>query len=287
MNVLRVYRSLNGEQKRILAEKRVDLNRPIDELLALLRPLARCDAVADKARKSLGCTAGIALVVLIVAVILFSNIGWGALTIAVAALLLATLIGFTALWSWTRGIDVSNNFRSFALPVLTVLREDFASDAPVHVTLDLRSPTDSSKLQRQSDPYKRGVYHKIIDKFFVDPWMSAEALLVDGTKLSWSVTDRIRERSKTKRNPRGKYKSKTKITKKSYLEVEVGLRNKLYEVQNAPANADVKSDDKRTRVRVAHEVRSVSIDPIEPRALIDLVADVYGRTKPAKKEAGA
>lgn len=286
MNVLRAYRSLNAEQKRILRDKRVDLNRPVDELLALLRPLAQCDTLADKARKSLGCSAGAALLGVVLALIVFSNTGWGAVAVTVFAALVVAMCAFFFFWRWTRGIDVSNNFRAFAIPVLTVLREDFASNEPVHVSLDLSAPTQKAKLQSESAPYKKGVYHKVVDRIYVDPWMRAEGVLVDGTKLSWNVTDRIRERRKTKRNARGKYKMKTKIAKKSYLGVEVGLRNKRYAVQNVPANAELHSDEKRTRVRVEREVRSMSLDPIEPRALIDLVADVYGRTKPAK-EAGA
>jgi hypothetical protein len=47
MTVLTVYRSLSAEQKQILRDKKVDLNRPIDEILALLRPIAACDKVAE------------------------------------------------------------------------------------------------------------------------------------------------------------------------------------------------------------------------------------------------
>jgi len=44
MGVWQLYRSLDAEQKRILREKRIDETRPVDELMALLQPVAACDA---------------------------------------------------------------------------------------------------------------------------------------------------------------------------------------------------------------------------------------------------
>ena len=43
MKVWTAYRSLGTEQKQILRDKKVELNRPIDVVLALLKPLAACD----------------------------------------------------------------------------------------------------------------------------------------------------------------------------------------------------------------------------------------------------
>lgn len=278
MKVVNAWRSLNAEQKGILRDKRVTLDRPVDELLALLKPLAACDAMADKSRSRLGCTFAITIVLTIVLAFVLGMIA------AAAMLVLAIAAGY--FYFWSKRIDVSNNFRQFVIPVLTVFREDIGPARPVHLELDLSSPTAPSKKQGESAPYKSGVYHKVIDTTYVDPWMAAEAVLVDGTKLSWRVTDAIRERKKTKRNPRGKYKSKTKYTKKTNLEVTLGLRKKTYELA-APADADVTSSAKRNVVTREQVVRTESLDPIDPRALIDLIADVYRHARVAKKEVGA
>lgn len=278
MKVVNAWRSLNAEQKGILRDKRVTLDRPVDELLALLKPLAACDAMADKSRSRLGCTFAIAMVVTVIVAFNFGVIA------AVAMLVVSIALGY--FYFWSKRIDVSNNFRQFVIPVLTVFREDIGPTQPVHLELDLSSPTAPSKKQGESAPYAAGVYHKVIDTTYVDPWMAAEAVLVDGTKLSWRVTDSIRERSKTKRNPRGKYKSKTKYTKKTNLEVTLGLRKKTYEL-TAPADADVTSNAKRNVVTREQLIRTDSLDPIDPRALIDLIADVYRHARVAKKGAGA
>ena len=278
MNVITAWRSLSPEQKSILRNKRLKLNRPIDEVLALLKPLAGCDAMADKSRTRLGCSFGVAIALTIAAAFAIG---------AVAALvMLAVTIALGYFYFWTKRIDVSNNFRQFAIPVLTVFREDIDAGHPVHLELDLASPTAPSKKQLEKEPYKQGAYHKVIETHYLDPWMSAEARLVDGTKLSWRVTDSIRERKKTKRNARGKYKTKTKYRKKTDLEVRLGLRKKTYDVTEV-ADAEVTSGAKRNVVVREQEIRSASLDPTDPRALIDLIADVYRNARVAKKEAGA
>jgi len=287
MLMLKAYRSLTAEQKKILSDKRLTMNRPVDEILAVLRPLAECDTLADKARTKLGCTFGLSIVAMIAVAIIFANAGWSWVATAVMVVVAVILLGSGYLWSWTKRVDVSNNFRQFALPVLTVFREDFDSSHPVHLDLDLSSPTAASKKQSESAPYKEGAYYKIIDTMYADPWMKAEAVLVDGSRLSWTVSDTIRERKKTKRNPRGKIKTKTKYSKKTDVDVELGLRRKLYEVGAAPANAEMTSDAKRSTVRLSRKLKTDSLHPIDPTSLIDLIADVYRSASPVKKEAGA
>ena len=286
MNVLTTYRSLGAEQKQILRDKKVDLHKPIDEVLALLRPLAACDKVADKSRTKLGCSFGIGVVLTIVLAFVLTGAGWSALTLLLIGSLAIVAIGLGVLYFFTRRIDLSNNFRDFALPVLTVFREDFDGAKPVRLKLNLDPPTAASKKTAESAPYKHGVYHKVIDTTYVDPWMSASAVLVDGTKVSWSVTDEVRERKKTKKNARGKYKSKTKYRKKTDLEVEVALLKKTY-AMNPVSDGEVSSDEKRNKVKLEREIRSESLDPLDPKALIDLVADVYRSTRRPVKEAGA
>lgn len=283
MDAWKTYRSLSAEQKQILSRKKLEVARPVDELLAMLRPLAACDNVANKSQTRFGCTFGVLIVMTVAAVIVFSNIGWGPLPLFVLALFVVATIAFFWLWRWLAGIDVSNNLRQFVVPVLTLFREDIDPKTPVRLRLDLGKPTDSAKKASESAPYKHGVYHKVIDSVYVDPWMSAETVLVDGTKLSWSVTDRIRERKKTKRNPRGKYKTKTKYRKVTDVEVQLAMRTKTYAV----ANAEVTNDGRRSKVEVQRSVRSESLDPVDPRALIDAITEVYRSARPAKKEAHA
>ena len=286
MGAWQTYRSLDTEQKAILAQKRLELERPVDELLALLKPIAACDKIADKSQTRFGCTFGVLIAVTFAAVIVFSNIGWGPLLLGTLLLFLAATVASGWFWLWLRRLDVSNNLRSFALPVLALFREDIDPKTPVRLRLDLGKPTHSSKKTDESAPYKQGIYHKIVDTTYVDPWMTAEAVLTDGTKLRWSVTDRIRERRKSKRNSRGKYKVKTKYRKVTDIDVQLALRTRTWALA-APAHAEVTSDGRRSKVDLQRSVTSDSLDPVDPRVLIDAITSVYRAARPAKKEATA
>ena len=287
MGLLQAWRSLDPEQKRILLTKQVSLRRPVDDVLKLLRPLAACDALADKARTKLGCSFAFSILAAIVGTFLLLGNGVGtAVTLLIIAAIVAIAIAFGYFWNWTRRIDVSNNCRQFLVPVLTVFREDIDATQPMHLRLDLSSPMEKRKKKSQSDAHAEGAYYKVIESVYLDAWMSAEAMLVDGTKLSWEITDLIRERKKTKRTARGKIKSKTKYKKKTDLEVTLALRAKDYEIGEI-ADADVEKRGKRNVVQMQRTISTASLDPIDPRALIDLVAEVYRRATPAQKEAGA
>src|SRR5438045_5700116 len=100
MGVIDAYRSLSDEQKRILKEKTVSMNRPVGEAIALLRPIAECDALVAKSGR-FGCIGGLLIPVTILALILSGN---GVLPPAVGvmpvALLVIAIIACFALWGW-------------------------------------------------------------------------------------------------------------------------------------------------------------------------------------------
>lgn len=281
MNVWTAYRALTPEQKQALRDKRIELNRDPAALVEFLQPLAACDAIADGARTKIGCSFGIGVAVSIGLAIVCSNTDWPWPTVVALVAVVAGMLAAGYLWLWTRSIDLSNNLRGFILPVLTVMRDDFHPEQPVHVRLDLTSPTAVEKKQHLSEPYKSGVYYKVIDSIYVDDWMSVDALLVDGTKLSWRAVDTIRERRKTKKNARGKIKTKTKYRKKTEIEVRMALRKKTYALPEGESSDDAK----RNVVKRSREERVDSLDPVDPRVLLDLIADVYRGTRPAKETA--
>lgn len=283
MRGLKAYRSLNAEQKRALRDRRVEMNRPVAQTIEFLKPLAACDAMSDKFRTTLGCTFAFTLVLTIVLTLIFASNGWpgGWWTIVVPPALFA-VTSFWG-WRWTRGIDISDNIRKFALPVLTVLRDDFDPAHPVHVQLDLAAPNAPSKKRGPDEAVKKGG-RKVVNSRYVDEWMSVEGVLVDGTKLAWRVRDAIRESKRTKRNARGKIKTKTKYKKKSEVEVSVGLKKKTYELRKPLG--ELSDGEKRQTVSLSRRVVTASLDPIDPRVLLDLVASVFRNTRPVK-EAGA
>lgn len=285
MNAWQAHRSLTPEQKQLIASKTIDLDRKPDELITLLTPVASYDSVVDKMRKPLGCTGCAAVVACIPLFFFFASSDWqawmyGVAFAAVLVVAIAALVG----WRWTNKVDLSDNLRGTALPLLNIFREDFARDEPVHLRLDLRPPTDKTKQVSVGEPYKHGAYYKVIDTMYADPWMDGEAVLQDGSAMKWSIVDSIRERKKTKRNARGKIKSKTKYTKKTKIEVSVALRTKTYAITPA-GDSEIKRGEKKNVVTVERRIRTAALDPIHPTAFVELVANVFQRVRPAEKEA--
>ncbi|MGQ0800133.1 MAG: hypothetical protein ACT4NL_08495 [Pseudomarimonas sp.] len=197
--------------------------------------------------------------------------------------LLVVLIGIEVKLS---RLDVSNNLRRVALPFFAVLREDMARDEPLEVSVDLTSSMTTAKKQRTDKPYERDFYHKVVDTHYLDPWFSGSARLADGSRLRWEVIDEVLHSSRTKRNARGKTKTKSKVAKCSVLRAIVSLPTGNYqysEAQGTPSGTRIAAsrDDRRTSVKLSRKVKTRGDDPFDVGQLIELVSSAYRRVKPA------
>ena len=149
----------------------------------------------------------------------------------------------------------------------------------MQIKLDLRSATAKEKKTSESPPFAEGAYYKIIESFYVDPWFEGTTVLADHSKLQWSIVDRIRERKKTKRNPRGKIKTKTKYTRKTEVEVKVALPDKRYAVSEGQS---AEHAGKRNVMKFQRVLKTNNLDPIEPDVLMELIAEAYRGAAPAQ-----
>ena len=80
----------------------------------------------------------------------------------------------------------------------------------------------------ESQPYTRGAYHRIVDSFYKDSWLDGATTFADGTKVIWNITDLVKNSNKTKRNPRGKTKHKTKQKYRTIIQLQAALHKKKY-----------------------------------------------------------
>jgi hypothetical protein len=262
---------MTPEQQEIAASKRIGVNRPIDEVLALVRALLDFDAVMAAKRKKAGCAIPIAIVVVIGGFIVSGMIPFG---IVIPILGLIGTVAAIVLFVRLKSQDLSDNLRTTAAPFLAVLREEMNSGDTLHVNVDLRPYAVDEKKKHQSEPYKKGAYYKIVDKLYVDPWFDGSAVFADGTKLRWNVTEHVLEHHKTKRTARGKIKSKTKIGRKTVAVVTLAFPNKEYEV-----SGDVARDEKRATMTLARKLKSKDESSPAFGMLVDLIAEGYRRVQ--------
>lgn len=286
---LKALRSLSAEQKALLQAKQLSGEYEPGALIALLRPIAAFDRLADKARTPMGCSTAFLFVLAFVLLIVSANVSLFLLPLSVAALGGAIWLLVTVLK--LKKLDLSNNFRQVAMPLLAVLREDMEKGATMNVRLDLSPATAKGKKTGTGKPYKEGAYHKVVDTTYVDAWFGGGTRLADGSLLQWDVTDDVVESRRTKRTPRGKYKTKTKYRKESTFTVNVSLPAKEYAAAALPPvegeKVKVKEGEKRTTFRVSRTVKTKSIDPVDPQELFDAISEAYRRVRPADASGSA
>jgi hypothetical protein len=278
MSATGLLKSLSDEQKAILADKKVKLNRPADELLNLLKPIAAFDVAAAPARKQAGCSLAV-LIVLSVIVAIYGlnqegNLRTVCLALAGAFIVAAIVNGRT--WVRLKGADVSDNLSKIVIPFLAILREDVAATEPVELDLDLTAADAKEKLTQTIEPKTKG-YPKLVTSVFMNPWFEGNAVFADGTQLKWKVIDRLRVTKKTKKNPRGKIKTKTKMKVRSDVRVTMAFPTKRY----APKHNAVPGE-KRHEVKLAKRTKGAADTPQGFPMLIDLIADGYRKVTSQK-----
>ncbi|WP_141578466.1 hypothetical protein [Actinomadura sp. WMMA1423] len=96
------------------------------------------------------------------------------------------------------------------VPLLRVLTADMPPDGVLSVAADMRGSRVPEKNGPKQDLPSRPPISGLRQWYAFDPWLRMRAELRDGSVVEVIVTDRVRNRSYRKRNPRGKVKLKSK-----------------------------------------------------------------------------
>lgn len=266
--------------KQIAKTRYIDAFYTADEWLNVLRSIVEDDTENDHVRRILGWSAFILVVVAVIASLIASSpiplLLFGGLS--VLAIILYIIL---------KRRDLHNNLRLCVVPLIRILREDMEPGAKIALRVDLRGKLLNEKQVHQNE-YKPhgGSYPRVVETFYVDPWMTGSAALADGSVLEWQIVDRVRQRRMTKRNPRGKIKTKTKYKIKTAINVWVRLRQDHYAVESGaiPALGDgfrLKPGQKRTVIRGRRMVESRDINAVlEISHILDLIGGAYRQARP-------
>ena len=253
MNAVKAaFQALSPEEKQLVETKKVEGRRNADEWLHLLGQVAAYDELADNARQG------------------------GA--------------GFFAR-RFAKKHDVPNGLRQFALPLLAILREDQDPEKPLDLFLDLTGATMYWKQVNRTPEYKKPPYHKVVDSFFSDPWFQGNAHFADGAHVNFVVTDQVKSTKKTKRNPRGKIKTKVKNKKKTEVAVTLSVPSKNYmrsdptAPQRGVPKEKVKPGESRVTVKTSGTIEARNADALPGiELLLELISAAYERVEPARRK---
>lgn len=282
----RAYRALTPEQRRLLKEKRVQGERTPAQWLGLLAGLAAYDRQADAVRTWATAVMVIAPLLLFFAA-LFGGIALGYETLALpVAIGLALVAGapLVALFLATRSTDLANQLREVAIPLVALIGEDLGADARVHLGLDLRGGTVTPKL-RETRPASKMGGRTIRERVFQDPWMSGAVSLSDGARLRWRLIDQVREYRISRRNARGKTKTKTKFRVDSLAQVALDLpvaRYRLRPLQAADPGTRVQVLEKWIKLRGRRRTRQKAAAPRSAplSEVLGTITGLYARAEP-------
>src|SRR5262249_16399148 len=231
--------------------------------------------------------------------------GGGGLVWAMAAVGLLVTFGVIVAGVWFRRTVVSRSIWSgkqltiqhqvlrFVLSMLAVLRADMRPEEPLRLRLDLRGGTVKAKQTETRSPARgRRPYPRIAETSYVDPWLSGETRLLDGSVLAWGVVDHIRQRAVTKKNPRGKINRKTKYKVKRCIDVRLGVRQDIYTptpaVRPTPDSLSLRSGGKRHVIKARRVITTHTLEAgPQVRDVLDLIAQAYRRVVPLRGQGPA
>lgn len=280
MTTTEVLPRLDGPQAEVLRTKRCGGARTASAWLALLGPLARYDRIADAQRSGIGVTG---LVSGVVAIILTAT-GVGA-PLGLPLLAFAVYKGVRAHQSSVQ--DLRNNLREFVVPLVRVLAQDMDAAATLTLNIDVSGVSPAKQLGENTND-QWFTYPKTVTRLYRDDWLTGEAVLADGARLAFRVTDMVRMRETRRKNYRGRIKTKHKCRIKHHLVVKLALPASAYAI-DAPApmtagNAAFEARGKRGVYTASTVVVSEGQDGIVPlRAMLDLIAQAYGAVPPNTK----
>ena len=250
---MEAYDALTGEQKRIIDQKYIHGTHTATEWLEVLKGIAEYDALGDDAKKVAqpsyaGC---IVVGVGIVGALFLANVIEASEHSTVIFLVSALLIGIGLMIYRTfkptahnllEQRDLPNHFRSFALPILVLLKEEIAEDEPIGFWVDMRKKNQPENIiQKQENRQRRDTD----TTFFKHNMVEIKTRFVDGTRFYFQLGDVVRMRVRRRRNPRGKLKVKTKYKIKTQWSLKIALPKKHYVLEQKTRDIDDNSDPKR------------------------------------------
>lgn len=146
--------------------------------------------------------------------------------------------------------DLDDGFRVYLFPLLRALSDDIKKNKKISIEMDFL-PTDNKKFKKsKSDIYQKGVYHKCHDTLYERNYLKMTLPLHDGNSLVLSVRDSLIEAQMTKKNPRGKIKTKRKY-KKQVMTYNIRLKvsAKKYRCKKALLEPNLKDNIKKVDIK--------------------------------------
>lgn len=229
----------NALAESMVAEKKISGQWPLSQLFSVFDTLTEYDVQIEVklARFKKLATIGFIVAVISLFLTIFGmsvnpNVPFLTIPVLVIALI-AGIVGLVLMFRYKK-MDLQNEFREYLRPLLENLQDDLKRDTPVSLELSL-DPVEQKQFSKgRGDQYSVGVYHKCYDYYFERDFLDVKLRLADGNRLMLTGTELLIKTSKTKRNPRGKYKTKTKYKKRVTFDARLSVDSEKFQCKQLP-----------------------------------------------------
>lgn len=141
---------------------------------------------------------------------------------AAPVLLIVGIIALVVRGQYAR-LDLENRRYELVSRLMQLLQADTAPEEPLDVEMDLNPETHPAKFSLEG---KTSSGWKV--KSYIDRWLSLQGRLLDGTQLRLEMTERIDERTRTRRGSSGKMKTKSRTLSDALVRVWLQVKPEKY-----------------------------------------------------------
>lgn len=259
----------------------------LKRLLYLLDSLAKYDMQVEKKREKSGWTAALFFTASVaggITWIIYEIDAIGYAAIFSALLFVLFLVSYNGYLKK----ELPDDFRDYLIPLLKLLSGDIKEKSKIALKMDI------AQLQKQE--YSKGAqalplhgpYYDITSERFERKLMTLAIHLRDGNRLLMERFESLTVVNKSKKNPRGKHKTKTKYKRAVSTRVKLAVNPRVYSVRKTASDAggervSVKPGRKRMALDLKFTEKGGLDAAMKAGSAIRQIAVLYSRLAPAKR----
>lgn len=277
-NTNAAYKRLNQQQRTFIQQQGTTCAMSIPRWIKFLEPICAFDELCDSVNEKLfnwtmGCFVGCFITVFIGMFVSAAFESILPMFVSIPFLAASIFLGFY--YSYYKRRDTNNNVRNVILPFLHMLSLEVGLKKPVKLHVNFHKPLAKKDVVSKTND---GTFFRVNKAVFYQyEVVDLECNFLDGSRFSWKVIDRIRQR--TRANARGKSKTKEKLIRRILL--QISFARNLYVLSTPVADVSLsngKIKETEQWIRCSSVIKQSAAGPtadMDTQQLIDTIKEPY------------
>jgi hypothetical protein len=273
-----------------LAAKKVKGSWTLKRLLYLLDSLAKYDIHVEKKRKNYGWASAVFALASIASLIIWGFLEFDMLGYATLVFGLLFVFSMIAYNGYSKK-DLPNDFREYLIPLLKLLSGDIEERSKIALNMDIAKLQNEKYSKGKKSLAPKAPYNKMTLERFERPLVTMALHLRDGNRLLMERFESLTVITKSKKNPRGKTKTKAKYKKTVSTRMRLAVNGKVYAALKTSAKAagagiSAKMGANRITLDLKMAEKGGVDIGMKPDLSISQIGLLYSRIAPAKRYRG-